>query len=376
MNDKEIGELRRRLRPDRTNITAIRGCYVSDSREILSTFRQSLGLMTEEDRETYLALFKKSLSGAIDRNLLDMRFETKQVADSPEHRLLMALRDSKLEDEAALKTFYETVIDGLQLEGHYLILLAHESYDVPYRGRDGAAFGEASSEVFSYILCAICPVKPSKSALGYAPEEKEFHVQGGAWTASAPEAGFLFPAFDGRRTNLYDALYYTRNPADNHETLVDALFKLASPLPAAEQKEAFQNLLGDALQKECSLPVVQKVEGELRERIAAHKELKLEDPLTIGKSDLVPVLESCGLSEKSVASFAVRFDETFGADAQLSPRNLVGSRLEVRTPDVVIQVNPERGDLLETRVLGGVRYLLVRADENVAVNGVDIEIPE
>ena len=376
MNDKEIGELRRRLRPDRTNITAIRGCYVSDSREILSTFRQSLGLMTEEDRETYLALFKKSLSGAIDRNLLDMRFETKQVADSPEHRLLMALRDSKLEDEAALKTFYETVIGGLQLEGHYLILLAHESYDVPYRGRDGAAFGEASSEVFSYILCAICPVKPSKSALGYAPEEKQFKTLGGAWAASQPEAGFLFPAFDRRRTNLYDTLYYTRDPADNHDELVQALFRLDSPLPAAEQKEAFGALLSGALSEECSLPVVQRVHDELAERIAAHKELKAEDPLTVGKSDLVPVLEGCGVSEKGLASFQTRFDEAFGLDAQLSPRNLISPRLEVRTPDVLIQVNPERGDLLETRVLGGVRYLLVRADEDVEVSGVSIKIPE
>ena len=376
MNDKEIGELRRRLKPDRTNITAIRGCYVSDSREILSTFRQSLGLMSEEDKETYLALLKKSLSGSIDRNLLDLCFTTKQVADSDEHRLLMALRETKLEDEDTLQKFYETVVKSFSIEGHYLILLAHESYDVPYRGRDGAELEDASSEVFSYVLCAICPVKPTKTALGYAPEQKEFHVQGGAWTASAPEAGFLFPAFDGRRTNLYDALYYTKNPADNHEELIDALFRLPSPLPAAEQKEAFQTLLSGALQDECSLPLVQSVEGELRERIAAHKELKLEDPLTVGKGDLLPVLASCGASEKKLAAFSVQFDEAFGADAQLSPRNLVGSRLEVRTPDVVIQVNPERSDLLETRVLGGVRYLLVRADENVAVNGVDIQIPD
>jgi hypothetical protein len=248
---------------------------------------------------------------------------------------------------------------------------------VPYRGRDGAAFGEASSEVFSYILCAICPVKPSKSALGYAPEEKEFHVQGGAWTASAPEAGFLFPAFDGRRTNLYDALYYTRNPADNHETLVDALFKLASPLPAAEQKEAFQNLLGDALSE--GVQPARRAEGRGRAARAhrgaqgaeargpAHDRKERSRPRA---RKLRPVRKERGELRRT------RFDETFGADAQLSPRNLVGSRLEVRTPDVVIQVNPERGDLLETRVLGGVRYLLVRADENVAVNGVDIEIPE
>jgi hypothetical protein len=376
MNDKEIGELRRRLRPDRTNITAIRGCYVSESREILSSFRQPLGLMAEEDKEKYLALLKKTLSGTIDRNLLDLSFTTAQVADSDEHRLLMALRDSALEDEDAVQKLYSLIIGSYACEDHYLILLAHERYDVPFRGKDGAGLDDASDEVFSYVLCAICPVKPTRTALGYAPEEKQFKTLGGAWAASAPEAGFLFPAFDQRRTNLYDALYYTRSPADNHADLIQALFHLDGPLPAAEQKEAFGELLSGALSQECSLPVVQRVHDELTERIAAHKDLKAEDPLTVGKSDIVPVLESCGVSEKGLATFQTRFDEAFGQDAQLSPRNLVSPRLEVRTPDVLIQVNPERGDLLETRVLGGVRYLLVRADEDVEVSGVSIQIPE
>ena len=124
MNDKEIGELRRRLRPDRTNITSVYGCYVSDSREILSTFRQSLSICTEDDKELYLGLLKKALSGSIDKNLLDLSFRTQQVADSDEHRLLMKLRETKLSDEETLQTFYQTVIDSLSIEGHYLILLA------------------------------------------------------------------------------------------------------------------------------------------------------------------------------------------------------------------------------------------------------------
>ena len=89
MTEKEIGELRRRLRPDRTNITSVYGCYVSDSREILSSFRQSLSICTEDDKELYLGLLKKALSGSIDKNLLDLTFRTQQVADSDEHRLLI-----------------------------------------------------------------------------------------------------------------------------------------------------------------------------------------------------------------------------------------------------------------------------------------------
>ena len=49
-------------------------------------------------------------------------------------------------------------------------------------------------------------------------------------------------------------------------------------------------------------------------------------------------------------------------------------RFEVRTPDVVVKVNPDRSDLVETRVIDGMKYILIRADEGVEVNGVNIAI--
>ena len=59
--------------------------------------------------------------------------------------------------------------------------------------------------------------------------------------------------------------------------------------------------------------------------------------------------------------------------------NTVGSvafnekQFEVRTPDVTIKVSPERAGLIETRVIDGVSYILIRADDGVQVNGVDIK---
>ena len=87
------------------------------------------------------------------------------------------------------------------------------------------------------------------------------------------------------------------------------------------------------------------------------------------------MLDACGVPETRVAAFGRKYDEEFGEEAALSPRNLVDTaKLEVRTPDVVIRVSPERGDLVETRVIDGVKYILIRADEGVEVNGVDVNI--
>ena len=376
MTEKEIGELRRRLRPDRTAITAVRGCYVSESREILTTFRQSLGLCGEEDKETYLKLLKKTLSGTVDKNLIDIPFRTAQVADSDEHRLLMALRDSELGDEETLNTFYQKVISSLAIEGNYLILLAFERYDVPFKAKDGAAL-EDGNEVYSYILCAVCPVKPTKAQLSYRAEEKDFHIRDAGWAAGMPELGFLFPAFDGRRTNIYDVLYYTKSTADNHPELIDALFRVDAPKPADEQKASFQSVLAGALEEECSLNVVQRIHDELAQRIEVHKETHSDDALIVSRDDVRAVLEDCGVSEQHLAAFNVQFDKEFGQDTLLSPRNLIApKKFEVKMPDVVVHVAPDRRELVETRVLGGVPYLLIRADEGVEVNGVGIEVGE
>lgn len=66
---------------------------------------------------------------------------------------------------------------------------------------------------------------------------------------------------------------------------------------------------------------------------------------------------------------------TFGFEAELHPKNIIDNRhFEVKTPDVSIKVAPDRTDLIETRVIGGVKYILICAEEDVEVNGVSIHI--
>ena len=110
MNQKEISELKRRFRPDKSAIGRIYGCYVGGSREVISDIDESLALMPLEEAEKYLGLLKKALSGSLGKNLIDIVFSTRQVADSDEHRLLMRLRDSGLKDGQARQEFYQKVI--------------------------------------------------------------------------------------------------------------------------------------------------------------------------------------------------------------------------------------------------------------------------
>ena len=375
MNEREVAELRRRFKPDRNSITHIHGCYVGEKQEIISTFSHSLALMPQEEAERLLGLLKKSLSGTLGRNLLDISFTTLQVAGSEEHGLLMALRNSKLGDEESRNRFYQTVIQSVKMEGNYLILLAHDTYDVPYRSKDDVEQADASTEVYSYFVCALCPVKPTKPALSYFARENEFHTLAPDWVVSPPEVGFLFPAFDDRSANLYNALYYSRDVGEIHPEFVEAVFRTQPLMPATEQKENFRSLLGESLGDDCDLDTVRAVDDQLRELIVTHKAAKEKEPLALSKGAVRSVLRSCGVDARRADAFERQYAESFGEDTSLTPRNVVDTKhIEITTPDVVIKVNAERSDLVETRIIDGKKYILIRADDGVEVSGVGIHI--
>ena len=378
MNEKEVAEIRRRFKPEKSAVTHVRGCYVSAQGEVVSHFDQSLALMPQEEGENLMNLLRKTLSGGLGRNLLNLSFSTAQVVDSPEHKLLMALRDSQLQDQDAVEAFFQQVAASFRLEDMgYLILLAYDSYDVPYRGKDGEEQEDASSEVFSYLICAICPVKLTKPALSYQVQEGVFCTKTADWVVAPPALGFLFPAFDDRSANIYDALYYTKDIQDVQEALVASVFGAPAPMPAAAQQESFRAVLGEALEEDCCLQVVQAVHDQLCGLMEDHKESRDPEPLTIGKGEVRQALAANGVSQAHIQTFEQQYDEAFGADAQLSPRNLVDpKKIEVKTADVTIKVSPDRGDLIETRILNGVKYILVRVEEGVEVNGVPVQITE
>ena len=376
MNQKEINELRRRFRADKSNITRIYGCFVNANREIIAHIDSSLGLLKQEEVEVYLGRLKKCLSGAMGRNLIDVSFSTQQVVDSSEHRLLMALRDSDCRDDRARDELYGRIIAALDMEqSNYLILLASDAYDVPYRGADDEDQPDASDEVFRYFVCAVCPVKEPTADLRFFYDVNEFHVTSSGPIVDNTALGFLFPAFDDRSANIYNALYYTHKPGELHEEFIDAVFRTQAPMSAPDQREAFHTVLSDALEGECSYEVVQTINEQLRERVAEHKEAKDPSALTLSTREIGAILRNGGVSDEHIEAFTRSVESEFGEDASLMPTNLVDGKFEIVTPSVKISMSPEYSYMVETKVINGRKYILIPADEGMEVNGVAVTIP-
>lgn len=370
MNEKEVSEIRRRFRADKSNINHVRGVFVNEKKEIVSEFDQSLGMLSEEESGAILSVLKKALSGYIGRNLIDISFSTEQVLNSEEHKLLSTLRSSELRDNDAVHALYEKILPSIEMDGNYLIMLAYDSYDVFSKSASGED-GD-SSESFSYILCAVCPIKSSKYSLTYYIHENRIRNVCEDAVISAPEFGFMFPTFDDRKTNIYNALYYTKSVSEKREGFINAVFNTELPMPAAEQKETFNSLLAET---ECSFDVVESVHAELSSMIDNHKESREEEPLTVSKTTVKDILRTSGVAEDKLEVFEKKFDESFGENAELSPQNIIDrNKFDLRTADATIKVDPERSEIVETRVIDGTKYILIRADSDVEVNGVNIRI--
>ena len=378
MNEKEVAEVRRTLRPGKTTASAVYGCYVNAAGTVIARFERPLGPLGEDEAEKYLSLFRRALSGTLNKNLLDIPFSAAQVSEGDAHRLLMTLRQSSLADEEARNRFFDTVAGAMQSEDNYVILLLSAKYDVPRRREsDGPDSERSSEEVYSFLSCAVCPVKDTGAALAYDPDDRLFRQRSGDSAIAAPVAGFLFPAFDGRQSNLYNALFYTRDPADAKQELTTALFGSRVEMTAPAQGEAFRELLTGALGEACDLRLVKALRGRILDAEEAHKERHERETLTISLPEMAGYLSDSGIPEESVEAFNEMGSERFGRGAELYPKNILETRkFELRTPEVVIRATPAGVSAIETRMIDGRKYILIEAQEDgtVELNGLPLTI--
>lgn len=371
MIKQEINELKRLYTPSNCSITRICGCYVDGEKNKKTEFKEAFLSLPEEEIFKYFELLRKTLSGSLGKNLLNLDFPLASEQEGGTQAALLALRDSKLKDDALIEEFYDRVINTYEYVGNYLILLIHDAYDVPGKTTDDLTMDDASDTVFEYIMCCICPVNLSKPGLSYDNINNEFHNRIRDWVVEMPETGFLFPSFNDRATDIHSTLFYSKNPEEAHSEFVENILGCTMPLSAGTQKEAFQALIEETLGDEVEYEVVKNIHENLTEMIEEHKEIP--EPLTLDKNQVKSLFEKSGVKEEKLTDFDKLYDAAAGEDTSLFVNNVANVRtFEVKTPDVVVKVNPERADLVNTLQIDGKRCLVIEINDHVEVNGITI----
>ncbi len=373
MIKQEINEIKRLYTPSNCSITRICGCYVDGEKNKKTTFKEAFLSLPEEEIFKYFELLRKTLSGTIGKNLLNLEFPLTSEEEGGTQEFLLRLRDSKLKDDILLDEFYDKVISSYEYVGNYLILIIHDAYDVPGKTTDGLMMDDASDTVFEYILCCICPVNLSKPGLSYDAESNEFHNRVRDWIVEVPEAGFLFPAFNERGSDIHSTLYYSKNPEEAHPEFVDFILGAVLPLSAGSQKETFHTLVAETLGDEADYEVIKNIHENLTEMIEEHKEIP--EPLMLDKQQVKNLFEKSGVQEEKLSDFEKLYDTAAGEHTSLLVDNVANTRtFEVKTPDVVVKVNPERADLVNTITIEGRRCLVIEINDHVEVNGIQIHV--
>lgn len=372
MNKKEVSEIKKQFTQDNCSITRLCGCYVDGDKTKKTELKDAFLSLPEEEIFKYFEIFKKALSGTIGKNLINMEFPLKTEQEGGTQEFLLKLRDSRLTDQELLEQFYDKVIASYDYGENYLILLIHAAYDIPGKASDGLEMFDASDEVYEYLLCCICPVNLTKPGLAYNAVENCFQNRIRDWVVDMPDIGFLFPAFTDRSADIHSLLYYTKKPEELHGMFVDELLGCTLPLTAATQKETFNTIVETTLGDDCDFEVVKTIHEKLTELAEAKKDDP--EPLALDKNEVKALLLQSGADREKLEDFDTQYEVCGGNDAPLMVSNVTNTKkFEIKTADIVITVNPERADLVETQVIGGRRCLVIPVDDHVELNGISVK---
>ena len=427
MNKKEVLELKRRFKKDSATFTQLVGCYVDCNHNKICKFGGKFLTLEEDEYYKYLEIANKVLSGTLGNNLLNLEFPREEEEVGGRQQILMALRDSKLEDETLLDTYYDLVIDTYDEAGNYLILLYLDSYDVMTRTTDNINVDE-SEEVYTYQLAAICPVSLSKPGLGYLEDEKRIGPRVRDRVVGAPDTGFLFPAFNDRSTDIHSTLFYTKNTKEPHSEFMANGLGCGVERTATEQKMAFhsivRNVLGaeDESTEDILLDIQQNLSDMVDDFVETHDD---DDVFVLDKDTINKVLTESNVSEEKVSRIEKSVDEAFGekmpaAENVIDTKALIANEIrveklaledqvgtltlqlnekntqleertsqllekqeeidnyiaETKTYDVVLRVKPEKASQITSQVINGEKCLVIpmKDDEHATINGVNTTV--
>ena len=435
MNKKEVLELKRRFKKDLATFTQLVGCYVDCNHNKVCKFGGKFLTLEEDEYYKYLEIANKVLSGTVGNNLLDLEFPLQEEEVGGRQQILMALRESKLENEELLDTYYDLVIDTYDEAGNYLILLYLDSYDVMTRTRDNINLDE-SEEVYEYLLCAICPVALSKPGLGYLEGEQRIGPRIRDWVVGAPDTGFLFPSFNDRSTDIHSALFYTKNTKEPHSEFMANGLGCGVERTATEQKMAFHSIIRNVLgaESEGTEDTLLDIQQNLSDMIDDYSEKHEEEdgPFLLDKEVVQKVLTESNVSEEKKTRIEKSIDEAFGEKLPIA-ENVIDTKAleanevrieklaledqvgvltlqleekkeeleekntaleertsqllekqeeidnyiaETKTYDVVLRVKPEKASQIKSQIINGEKCLVIplKENEHATINGVNTTV--
>ena len=270
---------------------------------------------------------------------------------------------------------------------------------------DGVGLEDASEELYSYILCSICPMKLTKPGLGFDDDLGEIHTLKQLFAVELPEAGFLYPAFNDRSSDDTELLYMSKNADMLQDAFLERVLGVPTTLPAKQQKEGFTEFVSDVLGEEADFETVLSIQENMKDTMRDIKAGSAGNAVYFDRETMRDVFEKSGVSKERLERFDRSFDEQFDMErihsrnnesgvideeAERTPArdyvptlqveeklfadNVAPTRsLEVRNKNMVLRVNTNHTDIIEARIIDGRKCLVIEVTDDLTVNGIPVE---
>lgn len=403
MTKKDVLELKRRLKKDNCTFTKMCGCYVDVNKNKVLTFSETFLNLEEEELFKYLDIAKKTLSGTVGNNILELKFEQSEETSEGKQGLFMALKDSGLKNDDILNMFYDVIIDTYETEKNYLILLFKDAYDVITKTTDNNALDE-SETVFDYILCAICPVDVTKAGLSYIESENRIGARFRDKIVGMPDTGFIFPAFSDRSTDIHSIMYYTKNPKDPRPDFMVSALGCNEEKTSTQQKNMLKDIVSHALggDDEETEDIFMEIQESINAVVEENTNIYNKEEVTLTADNIADIVCDIDIPKETAEKIENIYRAEFGDKAPLA-ENLIDSKtlalaekrrnekaLQNQVVNLTkqlekIQTEEKENSLViktahkkdvKTDVIDGIKYVMIPVEENetVSINGETKEI--
>lgn len=374
MNKKEVAEIKKLFKPETTAITSVVTALVRHTdagTKIQAMSRRALLSMDDEEMAMYLDTGKNTLGGKLEKNLLNISFPNDEANNGGCENRLYNFNKSCLTDDAENEKFIKAVADNYDTAENFMIQLMHGEYDIPVKSKNKENTGE-SEDVYSYTVCAICPLKPQKSGICLTDNADGFETIKAKLAVEKPEYGFLFPAFNDRSSDINQILFFTKKSDEIHPEFITAMTGANAPIPADAQKKIFEDIIKQVAEG-TDFENTKNIHGDIRARI---DEKRLNDEDThITKADIQSIISSnigsipADKFERAYKTVMAGYD-----DSTLALENIVDTtKFDVDVPDIKIKVKPDKTENIEQKTVDGRKCFVIPVSGNVEVNGIALE---
>ncbi len=372
MNKKEIAEIKKNFSDSSGFFTLdhIISAYVDPQKNIRCNENKLYSLIPEDEGAVMLGSLKKVLSGSAGKNLIEYSFPNEEYQENGAQNILYAALKGKLKDETANAMLLERIINNMEYELAYAIIIGYCSYSIASKDKNDDTYDSADYE-YNFIVTAICPVSTGDDGLMFDSENNAIVKKANTdlIISKKPTDGFLYPVFSDRSPDVNNVMYYTSTPKKPNISVVTDVLGCEFTMSCQSEKETFRQVLTDVVADELNYTVITQVNDALRDIVAKSKD-ETELPV-IDDNKLHNILFDAGVSSEKLDALPAVFKEKIGSADGLTAENLIENKTVLATPEITINISREATDKVRTSVINGRRCLIIDLDDpSISINGL------